>query len=911
MKRSEPAALAAALLEQCDEGIATLDRALVFSYVNTGFARLVRRAKPELHGARFADVLPAFGGAGLQSACEKALQFRESGEFEEHHAPTDRWFQYRVFPADDGVHLFVRETTSVRRAESELRSGGNLLREILMDLAWPVGFIAADGRTVFVNRAHVQTFGYTLEELPTIEAWWRLAYPDPSYRAEVLRSWNAAAAQAPARGNALPPQEYRVTCKDGRVRRVTISGLLRPDGVLASFEDITERRNAEDQATAAHAETLRLLDQSVQSRRALLSVIEDQKAAEDHLRQTEERYRRLVESSLDWVWETDPAGRFTYSSARVLDLIGYRPEEMVGRIGYDFMTRADAERASTALGEFVARQQPIINVEVNYRHRAGRNVVVEVNGTPVFAADGTWAGYHGTGRDITARRAAEQTMRLRGAALEAAGNAIMITDRAGRIEWANPAFADVTGWTVAEAVGRNPRDLLKSNLQDAAFYANLWDTVLSGKVWRGELVNLRRDGSLRTMDETVTPLRDDRGEVAHFIAILHDITDRKQLESHLRQSQRMEAIGTLAGGVAHDLNNILAPMMFVSALLANKLHEPKDQEKLAIIQAGVRRGSEIIRQLLTFSRGQEGERSMVQPLHIIKEMAVMMRETFPREIEIQLHTPDSGWPVLADPTQLHQVLLNLSVNARDAMPKGGVLQITAENCHLGAGDPVLGPAGKPGPYVAIVVRDTGQGIPADVRPHIFDPFFTTKPIGKGTGLGLSTVQSIVQSHGGYITFDSTPGKGTSFRVYLPAIPEGTAVPFDVIPATTSPAAQPVTLLVVDDEENVRSTMRLVLESQNYRVLTASQGAEGLARYLEHRSEIRLVITDLMMPVMNGLALIRSLRVIDPGLPVLASTGLPEIGELQELAALGVTEVLPKPCEASAVIGAVERALNRT
>lgn len=901
---------ATALLDQCDEGVARLERALVFSYANAAFARLAERPQSAIAGARLADLLPEWADAGLRTACERTLQSGEPGECRELAAPTGARFRVRVVPADGGVHLFFRETTAERPAETTLRAGDERFRDILMDLPWPIGFIEHDGTVVFVNHSFVRTLGYTRKEVPDLAAWWNTAYPDSTYRAEAQRSWNAAAAAAAAHGHLIPPQEHTVTGRDGCVRRVAISGLLRPDGMLVSFEDITKRRKAEDQATAAHTETLRLLADAGQSGRALLSVIEDQKAAEDHLRHTEERYRRLVETSLDWVWETDPTGRFSYSSPRVLDLLGYRPEEVVGRSGYEFMAPADAARSSTAFSEFVARRQPIISVEVNYRHRDGRNVVVEVNGTPVFAPDGSWSGYHGTGRDITARRSTEQTMRLRGAALEAAANAIMITDRAGRIEWSNPAFEELTGWTTAEAVGHNPRDLLNSNQQDQPFYADLWNTILAGKVWRGELSNLRHDGSLRIMDETVTPLRNERGEIAHFIAILQDVTDRKELESHLRQSQRMEAIGTLAGGVAHDLNNILAPMMFVSALLANKLHDPKDQEKLAIIQAGVRRGSEIIRQLLTFSRGQEGERSLVQPVHIIKEMAVMMRETFPREIEIQLHTPDNGWPVLADPTQLHQVLLNLSVNARDAMPKGGVLQISTENMPLAAGDPILGPAGKPGSYVALVVRDTGHGIPAEVRPRIFDPFFTTKPIGKGTGLGLSTVQGIVHSHGGFITVDSTPGKGTTFRVYLPAVPEGTVAPFDVIPASLALTVQPATILIVDDEENVRNTLRLVLESQNYRVLTASQGAEGLARYLEHRSEIRLVLTDLMMPVMNGHALIRSLRVIDPGLPIIASTGLPDPGERQELGALGVSEIVPKPCEASAVIGAVERALNR-
>jgi PAS domain S-box-containing protein len=315
---------------------------------------------------------------------------------------------------------------------------------------------------------------------------------------------------------------------------------------------------------------------------------------------------------------------------------------------------------------------------------------------------------------------------------------------ASRLLDRSPAFAELTGWSTAEAVGCNPRDLLNAHLQGPKFYQQLRATILAGKVWRGELIHVRRDGGLRTMDETITPRRNERGEIWHFIAILQDITETKQMEAPFRQSQRLEASGTLAGGFAHDLNKILAPMMLVSALLAVKLPDPKDQAKLAIIQAGVRRGSEIIRQLLTFSRGQEGERSLVKPLLIIKEMTVMMRETFPREIDLQLNTPESGRPVLADPTQLHQVRLNLSINARDAMPKGGHLFIGTENLTLAAGNPALEPANPPGPYVVIIVSDTGQGIPANVRPRIFDPFFTTKPVGKGTGLGLSTVISAVE-----------------------------------------------------------------------------------------------------------------------------------------------------------------------
>ena len=881
------------------EGFALLDEGAVFTFVNRELARIAEQPVSALIGKCVWTLFPSRVGTPLHAAFQRVVSERQPVELEHSSSHAGRRYAVRFTPTRGGVAVALRDITIGRTTEASAR-------EILLLVPCPLAFITRDGRTAFVNVGFTRTFGYTQEDVPSLQAWWDRAYADAGERTAFARAWDEAA----TRGEAMPPHEGDVTGKDGRVRRVSTSSRLHSEGVLMSFEDVTERRAAERMTRTADGETRRLLAEAGQSRRALLSVIEDQKSAEEKLRQTKERYRRLVETSLDWVWETDAPGRFTYSSPRVQDLLGYRPDEIVSHTAYEFMVPDEAKRAGDRLREIELGRQTIVNVEVNYRHRDGRVVVVEINGSPVFAADGTWAGYHGSGRDITARREAEQAMRLRGAALEAAANAIMITDRAGLITWANPAFAELTGWSTAEAVGCNPRDLLNSSLQDPKFYQQLWATILAGKVWRGELINVRRDGGLRTMDETVTPLRNERGEISHFIAILQDITERKQMEAQFRQSQRMEAIGTLAGGVAHDLNNILAPMMLVSALLALKLPDPKDQAKLAIIQAGVRRGSEIIRQLLTFSRGQEGERSLVKPLLIIKEMTVMMRETFPREIDLQLNTPESGWPVLADPTQLHQVLLNLSVNARDAMPKGGHLFIGTENLTLAAGNPALDPANPPGPYVVIIVSDTGQGIPANVRPRIFDPFFTTKPIGKGTGLGLSTVLGIVKSHGGHIAVDSTAGKGTTFRIYLPAVPDGTIPPLDVVSVAAPSSTEQQTLLVVDDEENVRTTLQLLLETQTYRVMTAAQGAEALALYLAHRSEIRLVLTDLMMPVMNGLALVRSLRAIDPGLPIIVSSGLTDPSALQELADEGITEILLKPCEASAVIGAVEKALQQ-
>ena len=506
------------------------------------------------------------------------------------------------------------------------------------------------------------------------------------------------------------------------------------------------------------------------------------------------------------------------------------------------------------------------------------------------------------------RETAEATLRLHSAALEAAANAIVITDRHGVIEWANPAFSALSQWPLAEAAGKNPRDLVKSGEHDPGFYRQMWDTLLAGKVWRGEIVNRRKDGALRTEDMTITPLRDAQGAVSHFIAIKQDITDHKTMEAHFLHAQRMEAVGALAGGVAHDLNNILAPIMMVSSVLKEKLTDAGDRELIAMTLTSAQRGADIIKLLLTFSRGQDGERTVLQPRHLINEIVMLMRETFPRGINLNQQLPGGLWTVDANPTQLHQVLLNLCVNARDAMPDGGHLRISAANVTLEEGNPGLPPHAKPGPFVVIAISDTGHGIAPHIKHRIFDPFFTTKPLGHGTGLGLSTVLGIVRNHGGFVELDSAPHAGATFRVYLPAIPDGVAPAAAPLPLPARPRVDGLTILVVDDERDVRDSLRVVLERQNFQVLTAIHGGDALAQYLRHRDTISLVLTDVMMPVMNGVILVRALRAIDPALKVVVTSGMSEVAQRMELAVLGVRDVLMKPYDGPTLLETVQRRL---
>ncbi|MBI5692850.1 MAG: PAS domain S-box protein [Verrucomicrobia bacterium] len=689
--------------------------------------------------------------------------------------------------------------------------------------------------------------------------------------------------------------------KGGRVVRIQV----------ASHELVWEDRGARlvlALDVTAQEETRHRLEST---RQALLSVIEDHKQAEAALRTSEERYRSLVETSFDWIWEIDTRFRYTYASPRVRELLGYAPDEVVGRMPFDFMPAAEAQRVRAAFEQIVATREPFASIENVNRHRDGHLVVLETSGVPVFAADGTWLGYRGMDRDITARRTAEKTLRLRGAALEAAANAIVITDRSGVIEWANPAFVELSGWSLAEAIGRNPRDLIKSGEHDPAFYRGMWETIMAGRVWRGEVVNRRRDGTCWTEDMTIAPVRNEAGEISHFIAVKQDITRQKALEAQVIQSQRMEAIGTLASGIAHDLNNILAPILLVTDVVRGRLVEEADRELLSMTQASARRGADIVRQLLTFSRGQAGERSAVQPRHLLKEMVAIMRETFPRSIALRLESPVDLWTVEADPTQLHQVVLNLCVNARDAMPEGGILVVSASNAILDSNDPSLPPGLKAGAYVVLSVRDSGTGIPPEIRQRIFDPFFTTKPRGQGTGLGLATVLGIVRGHGGAVTVDSTLGKGTTFRVLLPAMTgEGAARAEDSrVEEQAAPARD--LILVVDDEIAVRLATRAALEQHGHRVILAENGEDALKQYLVQRGEIHLILTDLMMPVMGGVALIRALRAIDPRTRVIAISGLIEDRTRRELEELGVREIVAKPTEVAELLAAVDRALRPT
>ncbi len=509
---------------------------------------------------------------------------------------------------------------------------------------------------------------------------------------------------------------------------------------------------------------------------------------------------------------------------------------------------------------------------------------------------------------ITERKLVETRMQLQSSALEAAANAIVITDDKCEIQWVNTAFTTHTGYSSAEAIGQSA-SLLKSDKQDEEFYKNMWMTISAGDVWQGELINRRKDGSLYTEGMTITPLKIDGDEITHYVAVKEDITDRKRMEATLLRTQRMESIGTLAGGIAHDLNNVLAPILMAVEILGQKITDDADREILATLETSALHGAQLVKQVLGFARGIEGQRISVDVVNILEHLQNIIRDTFPKNIHFSLNSGRDSWKVTGDPTQLQQVLTNLCVNARDAMPDGGKLSVTLENAEIDEIYAGMNPDSQPGAYVMVKIADTGTGIPPKTLERIFEPFFTTKEIGKGTGMGLSTTLAIVRSHGGFITVYSETGKGTTFKIYLPACVAPRESGAGEIKQAELPRGNGELVLLVDDADQIRAIAQYTLERFGYRVLPAANGAEAVAAYAEHRQKIAIVLTDMAMPVMDGAATLAALKVMNPHVKAIASSGLTSNGQNTQASRAGFKHFIAKPYTAEAILKVLAEALR--
>ncbi len=502
------------------------------------------------------------------------------------------------------------------------------------------------------------------------------------------------------------------------------------------------------------------------------------------------------------------------------------------------------------------------------------------------------------------RKQAEQKIREQAALLDVATDAIIVRDLENNILFWNKGAERVYGWKAADALGKNANELLYKEILPQLQVA--LDTIFEKGEWQGELYQVTNDGKNIIVESRWTLVQDEAKQPKSILVVNTDITEKKQLETQFLRAQRMESIGTLAGGIAHDLNNVLAPILMTAQLLETQLHDQQSQRLLPILITNAKRGAALVKQVLSFARGLEGQFTILQVRHLISEIKQIAQETFPKSITLSANISQYLGTVYGDATQLHQVLMNLCVNARDAMPFGGTLRISAQNFFIDENSARMHLDAKVGSYIVISIADTGTGIPPEILDRIFEPFFTTKDMGKGTGLGLSTVMGIVKSHGGFINVYSELGQGTQFKVYLPA-----AEAIQTEPAEDSefPKGHGELILIVDDEPAIREITQTSLQAYNYKVLTASDGIEAVALYADRRDEISVVLTDMMMPSMDGPTTIRTLRKINPQVKIIAVSGLASSDKLATAIDIGVKTCLAKPFTVKELLETLQKVLH--
>ncbi len=771
---------------------------------------------------------------------------------------------------NEGTVAVIEDITDRKQAEEALRESERkfrLVTETIQDVFW---IITPDiSQIVYISPGYEKIWGRTIESLYESPHSFldSVHHDDREQFTSILQKHHSNGTEYTC--------EYRIVRPDDSIRWILARGfpIYDDQGILTLMcgvsTDITER-----------------------------------KQVQEALEESEEWYRSVVEESFDGIF-VQKGPKIVFANSRLYEMLGYSAGELEGQehwlIYHPDYRAITSERAVARM-----RGDDIVpHYEVKLQRKDGTSFDGEISARAV-----TVRGEPGVQvwlRDISYRKRSELALRRLATAVEQAEEAIVITDPSGTIQYVNPAFEKITGYTRDEALGNNP-SILKGGQHGEEFYRDLWNSITHGKVWKGRFINRRKDGTFYSEDSTISPVRDPKGRILNFVAVKRDVTEGLALQQQLLQAQKMEAIGTLAGGIAHDFNNLLTVVMgFSELLLAEKKPKDWDYADLQKIFHAAKNGGELVQRLLMFSRKSEPKPVSMNLNKQIVEVEKLLRRTIPKMIDIHLDLSPDLPAINADPSQIEQILMNLAVNARDSMPDKGKLTVITEIVTLDEEYCRLHVEATSGEHVLLSVSDTGHGMDRETAEHIFEPFFTTKEMGRGTGLGLAMVYGIVKQHNGHISVYSEVGKGTTFRVYLPAMPAD--VEPDVEASGIMPAFGTETVLLVDDEDFVRELGARILTKHGYTVLQATNGREALDLFKKESSQISLVILDLIMPEMGGTECLKKLLKIDPQVKVLVASGYSADASVKKMIQIGAKGFVSKPFRVKDLLRGVRKVLD--
>jgi PAS domain S-box-containing protein len=838
----------------------------VFVDFNKIAERIENISRNELLGRSVLDVFPGVRDFGLFEVFQRVWRTGLAEEFPAKLYKDGRiagWrhnFVYKL-PSGELVAVYSDET---ERMQAQLALEESEKKFRLLYEGSPVGYhsLDEDGNLLEVNNTWLQTLGYERDEV--IGRWFGDFLTDRSREIFIERF------PVFKRTGEVHGAEFVMYKKDG-------------SAITASFDGRVGRDE----------------DGRFRQTHCVFHDITDRKRAEEALKESEERFRILAEGAFEGIVITRE-GIILDANRTYCEMAGYDLRELVGKNVMGFVA---PEFQEITLAHIFSASEELYESAV--AHKSGRAIPVEIKAKAI-PYGGSIARIAAL-RDTTARRKAEEAQKRLFTAIEQAAEGMVITDRQGTIQYVNPALERITGYTRDEIIGENPR-LFKSGAHDAVFYKQMWETITSGEIWSGRIVNRRKDGTLYHEEATISPVRDASGKITNFVAVKRDITEHMELSRQLLQAQKMEAIGTLAGGIAHDFNNLLQVILGYSELILSDEQLPSAyKDDLERISHAGKDGADLVQRLLTFSRKTEIKPKPLNLNHRISQVEKLLTRTIPKMIDIEMVLAEDLEVINADPIQMEQVIMNLAVNARDAMPEGGKLVIHTANVRLDEAYARTHLGARPGPYVLLSVSDTGIGMDKETLDHVFEPFFTTKGVGEGTGLGLATVYGIVKQHGGYIMCYSEPDKGTTFKLYFPALVAETATE-EKVPSPI-PIGGSETILLVDDEELVRDLGTRILRRAGYTVLTATNGVEALELYSLQPGTISLVILDLIMPEMGGKQCLEELLNIDPSVKVLVASGYAQTGPARAATQAGAKGFVSKPYDIRELLKTVRDVLD--